>query len=166
MIADRNAGGAASALSEYMLDIGGIVYGAAYSSDFQQVVTSRASVKEEVAAFKGSKYVQSRKKDIFKAIEHDINNGKKVLYIGCPCEIAAIKKWLREEKQNLYTAELICMGVLSSFYLRDFIAEVKSKYDNAEITAFTMRDTRDGWNSNYMMSIRFDNNKGTHDRKE
>lgn len=160
-VKESSSGGAASALSEYMIDIGGTVYGAAYSSDFQQVVTSRASVKEEVAAFKGSKYVQSRKKDVFRAIENDLNNGIKVLYIGCPCEIAAIKKWLKSDKQNFYTAELICTGVLSSFYLRDFIAEVKREYGNAEIKAFTMRDTRDGWTGNYMMNIRFDKEEVT-----
>lgn len=161
-VKQSSSGGAASALSELIIAEGGSVYGSRYGNGFQEVVTSRAVTKQELEAFKGSKYVQSQKKDIFVDIEQELDKGIKVLYVGCPCEIAALKKWIKTERENLYTAELICAGVTSPLYLRDYIAGKAKKNGGKRIIGFTMRDPSLGWSSNYTLNVEFSD----HEEKE
>lgn len=52
------SGAAFAAISDYILEQGGIVYGAGYADHFR-VVHKRATTKEERDEFRGSKYVQS-----------------------------------------------------------------------------------------------------------
>ena len=52
------SGAAFIAISDYILEHGGVVYGAGYTDHFR-VVHKRATTKEERDEFKGSKYVQS-----------------------------------------------------------------------------------------------------------
>ena len=55
------------AISDYVLEHGGVVYGAGFESHFR-VVHKRATTKEERDEFRGSKYVQSDMKDIFRQV--------------------------------------------------------------------------------------------------
>lgn len=55
------------ALSDYVLENGGVVYGAGYAGHFR-VTHKRALSKEERDEFKGSKYVQSFLGDTFKNV--------------------------------------------------------------------------------------------------
>ena len=45
----------------------------------------------------GSKYVQSSTENIFGNVKKDVEAGKKVLFTGTPCQIAAIKSFLKKD---------------------------------------------------------------------
>ena len=63
-IESSRSGAAFIALSDWILDNGGVVYGAGYKDHFR-VTHKRALTKQERDEFKGSKYVQSDMENVF-----------------------------------------------------------------------------------------------------
>lgn len=59
------------AVSDYILENGGIVYGVGYKEHFR-ICHKRATTKEQRDEFRGSKYVQSDLKGIFPQIKQDL----------------------------------------------------------------------------------------------
>ena len=100
------SGAAFIALSDYILESGGVVYGAGYNNHFQ-VVHKRATTKEERDEFKGSKYVQSELDTIFSQVRQDLKNGFTVLFSGTPCQTAGLDSFLSERlKKRLYLVDV------------------------------------------------------------
>lgn len=73
--------------------------------------------KDELIRFAGSKYVKSNPVGIYDKVVEKLKNGKKVLFIGLPCQVAAIKNYTITMPagigENLYTVDLICHGTPS-----------------------------------------------------
>lgn len=112
------SGGVAYELALMVIRDGGVVYGAGWSAYEQQVLHMRIDSEEELVKLQGSKYVQSRFDEyIFKVIYEDLKF-RKVLVIGTPCQIAAIRSFT-ENNENLLCVDLICHGVPSSRLLDD-----------------------------------------------
>lgn len=113
-----SSGGIAFELASMVIHEGGVVYGAGWSSKEQLVQHMRIDSLKQLSKLQGSKYVQSR---INEFVYHDICEdikSKKVLVIGCPCQIAAIRRYTKDNP-NLMCIDLICHGVPSSKLLRD-----------------------------------------------
>lgn len=79
--------------------------------------------KDEIQKFIGSKYVKSNPQGIYKSIEELLQLGTKVLFIGLPCHVAALKNYINHN--NLYLVELICHGTPSLQLLRQYFNEKK-----------------------------------------
>ena len=110
---DSQSGGAFTALSDVVLDRGGVVYGAGWSDDFV-VVHKRAETKEQRNALRGSKYVQSDLRGVFAQVKQDLKEGREVLFSGTPCQVAGLKSFIGKNKsENLITVDIICHGVPS-----------------------------------------------------
>lgn len=134
------------ALSDYILESGGIVYGARLNDDFS-VTMERAESKEKRDKFKGSKYVQSDMKDIIKNVQEDLKNNKKVLFSGTPCQISGVISCVSEEyKKNLYTCDIVCHGVPTKLVFNDYLKFIQEKYKK-RIKEFNFRDKKFGWQS-------------------
>lgn len=135
------------ALSDWILEQGGIVYGAGYEEHFS-VVHKRAVSKEERNEFKGSKYVQSDLKDTFLQVKKDLKQGYKVMFSGTPCQTSGLLSYLRTLKQDisqLYVVDLVCHGVPAPYVWRDYLGYVEKKY-HAKITSVNFRDkSQIGW---------------------
>lgn len=84
------SGAAFIAISDWILEQGGVVYGAGYTDHFR-VVHKRAVTKEERKEFKGSKYVQSDLNTVFRSIKQDLKQGLIVLFSGTPWQTISIK---------------------------------------------------------------------------
>lgn len=142
------SGGVFVALSDYILNQNGVVYGAELTKNFT-VIHSRATNKEERNKFKGSKYIQSDMANIIKSVEQDLKANKKVLFSGTPCQVSAVKACIRGKyKDNLYTCDLICHGVPSETIFQKFLKYIEEK-QNKKIKNFIFRDKRFGWESHY-----------------
>ena len=74
-VSSSRSGAAFIALSDWVIEQGGIVYGAGYTDHFR-VVHKRADSKEGRNEFKGSKYVQSDLNNTFEEIKRELVNGK------------------------------------------------------------------------------------------
>ncbi len=122
-----SSGGIFTMLAERTIDNGGVVFGAAFNEDWE-VEHKSAETKEDLAAFRGSKYVQSRIGETFKQTESFIKEGREVLFSGTPCQIAALKLFLRKEYQNLITVDFICHGVPSPGVFKTYLNEEKAKF--------------------------------------
>lgn len=125
------SGGAASVLSQYVLSQGGVVYGCAMLPDIE-VRHIRIDDIDDIKKLKGSKYVQSSIVDIIPALKKDVKEGRYTLFIGTPCQVAAVKKLFKEQPDNLLLVDLICHGVPSVELLRKHVHKVAKfpHYDN------------------------------------
>mgnify|MGYP003303201353 CR=1 FL=1 len=142
------SGGVFIALSDYILKQNGVIYGVEFTQDFD-AIHSRATDKEQRDKFKGSKYIQSHMGNIIQEVKKDLQNGKKVMFSGTPCQVAAVNACIPKiYQENLYTVDLICHGVPSKAIFNDFLKYIKEQ-NNKEIKNFIFRDKRFGWESHY-----------------
>lgn len=117
------SGAAASVLSRHVLEQGGVVYGCAMLRDID-VRHIRIDNVSDIKKLKGSKYVQSDLMDIFASLKTDVETGRQTLFIGTPCQVAAMKRLFKNQPDNLILVDLICHGVPSLELLRQHIKKV------------------------------------------
>lgn len=115
------SGGAASAISKAFIQNGGAVCSCAFLGG--EFCFTIANTLEDLKQFTGSKYVKSTPKDIYKKVG-ELLESKKVLFIALPCQVAAIKKFIKG-KDNLYTIDLICHGTPSQKLLEGYLSQHK-----------------------------------------
>ena len=72
----------------------------------------------------GSKYVQSSLGNIFKDVQKKLKNDIFVLFSGTPCQVDALKSYLRKDYPNLLTVDIICHGVPSPKVWRMYLEEM------------------------------------------
>lgn len=145
VLMNTTSGGVATELSEMVLKDGGVVAGVKYSPDFIYSQYSLADDFTGINNFRGSKYVQSEKNGIFLEIKKLLEDGKKVLFVGCPCDVAGLIEVVGTSNlENLLTCELVCMGVSSPRIAEDFIKYIKDKY-KSNITYMCARSKCKGW---------------------
>ena len=61
----------------------------------------------KLEALKGSKYVQSNTKNTYSEVKENLEKNIIVLYVGTPCQIAGLKKFLIKNYENLITVDLL-----------------------------------------------------------
>lgn len=106
------SGGVASVISTWVLENGGVVYGCGTSKD--KISHIRIDDVNDLYKLKGSKYTQSHITDnLYKQVKTDLSNGKLVVFIGTPCQVAACKSYNRKNEDKLISIDLICHGVPS-----------------------------------------------------
>jgi coenzyme F420-reducing hydrogenase beta subunit len=136
------------AVSDYVLEKDGIVYGVGYSEHFR-VVHKRAITKEGRDEFKGSKYVQSDLSDIFPLIKQDLIRGYTVLFSGTPCQTAGLASFLRKiDKTNLILVDIVCHGVPSPYVWNDYLKYIEKKNKDI-VEKVDFRDKLLGWNTHF-----------------
>lgn len=101
IVKESSSGGAFSALAEWIIDRGGVVFGAAYSKDCTCVEMSFTE-KVKLDDLRRSKYVESKVGYTFREVKTLLDGGKYVLYCGAPCQIAGLKRYLRKEYETNY----------------------------------------------------------------
>ena len=154
------SGGIFVALSDYILSLNGAIYGAQLNDDFT-VSHGRAENKNERNRFKGSKYIQSDLGDTIQKVKQDLVKGKKVLFSGTACQVAAVNESVPEKyRENLYTCDLICHGVPSPKIFREYLIYIE-KREGKKIKKFDFRDKRFGWSGHYETAIFQDNTEIT-----
>lgn len=138
-----SSGGMFTVLAEKIIEGGGIVFGAEFDTDFS-VKHGWTERIEGLERFRGSKYLQSRTEDTFRECREFLDEGRKVLYTGTPCQIAGLKAFLRKDYANLFTADVVCHGVPSPALWKKYIEHREKKSASLTVrTAFRRKD--DGW---------------------
>lgn len=146
------SGGIFFAIAKNVIQNGGVVYGAAYD-DSMNVVHHRADTEEQIEILRGSKYVQSDIRLVFKDIIIDLESKKTVLFSGTPCQVSAIKAYCkaRTNCEKLLLVEILCYGVPNPELFSEHMKQIKSKYDSFACN-YVFRDERNGWGSYYTHS--------------
>lgn len=115
-----SSGGIATVLSKAVVDEGGIVYGAAFNDDLE-LQHMGVQTKEEIEKLKGSKYVQSYTGLTFRNIKENLMTGRKVLFIGTPCQVEGLKSYLKDDYENLILVDIVCHGTPPMKYLKEYL---------------------------------------------
>ena len=114
-----SSGGAATSIIRSIIISGGYVTACLFREGaFVFDITNDIEKAEE---FAGSKYVKSNPVDIYEKVARRLRTDK-VLFIGLPCQVAAMKNYVREN-DRLYTIDLICHGTPSPKLLSGFLKE-------------------------------------------
>ena len=139
------SGAAFIALSDWVLRLGGVVYGAGYADHFR-VVHKRATSREERDEFKGSKYVQSDLNTVFRQVKKDLKDGLTVLFSGTPCQTSGLASYVGKRlRENLYLVDIVCHGVPGPYLWRDYLAYLEKK-QGSRICWVNFRDKQEyGW---------------------
>lgn len=145
-IETSRSGAAFIAISDYVLEQGGVVYGAGYAEHFR-VVHKRATNKEERNEFKGSKYVQSNLRDIFPQVKADLKQGLIVLFSGTPCQTAGLASYIGKRlREKLILVDIVCHGVPAPYIWRDYLTYLEKKYKQPIVEVNFRDKSRVGWN--------------------
>ena len=157
-----SSGGVFTLLAERVIREGGVVFGAKFDEEWR-VVHDHTDTVEGLAAFRGSKYVQSVVGDSYKAVEKLLKEGRKVLFSGTPCQVAALKASLRREYDNLLTVEVVCHGVPSPQVWSDYLVDRCAGHCGevslqSAIKSISLRDKSTGWKS-YSVAVEFATSK-------
>jgi Coenzyme F420-reducing hydrogenase, beta subunit len=124
---DSTSGGIFSALATKMFKEGGYVGGAVYDNNWgvKQLITNDSS---KLVDLRSSKYIQSDSRGFYVQLEDILNKGEKVLVCGLPCQIFAIKSFLRKPYDNLILVDLICRYINSPKAYRKYLNSLEKEY--------------------------------------
>lgn len=124
---NSSSGGVASAIIKKFIKDGGFVASCLFENgDF---IFSITDDDKRAIRFAGSKYVKSNPCFIYKDIRKKLAEGKKVLFVGLPCQSAAVQRVCRNSK-NLITVDLICHGTPSLKLLMKYLKERKIDWND------------------------------------
>ncbi len=135
-----SSGGVFSLLAQAVLEQDGLVYGAVFKDDWT-VKHIRATSPEEVARMRGAKYIQSDC-TVYSQIAADLKQGRKVLFSGTPCQVAALRSYLdgKVEQEQLLCLDFVCNSVNSPLLFTLYCRHQEHRA-NAKIAAINFRDT-------------------------
>lgn len=135
------SGGIAAVMTETLISKGSVAFGAS-TLEGGMIAHIPAENLKEADKFKGSKYVQSYTGYSYKKALQALEVGKKIIYIGTPCQIAGLKSYLGKEYGDLYCVDIICHGVPPMEYLNQHI---KKLIGNKKVDALTFRAGEDDY---------------------
>lgn len=125
-------------LAKKIINLGGIVYGAAFDKIFKLKHTSAECIEELLPLLK-SKYLQSNTIGVYKSVKTQLKTGRYVLFVGTPCQCNALYKYLGNQKpENLLLVDFICHGVPSQELFDNALANYEKKH-NCKIEEFSFR---------------------------
>jgi len=147
------SGGLFSVMARAFVKNGGVVCGSAMSRTEAgfEVRHVFADNEDDLKKFAGSKYVKSSTDGVFREAENILRSGKQLLFSGTPCQVAALKSFLRKEYDGLVTVDLICHGVPSLKFFNDYISFYEEK-NSCEVMDFQFRDKSRGQGMNYRIT--------------
>lgn len=131
-----SSGGFATTLAKYFVNRGGVVCSCVFTDGWFHF--EFADNETEIEKFTGSKYVKSNPLGIYKKIKKYLQTDKEVLFIGLPCQVAAVKLFVDEKfYKKLYLVDLICHGSPSPKNIEQFLSE--AGYEIKEISRISFR---------------------------
>ncbi len=150
-----SSGGVFSLMAREVLEEGGVVFGAAFDKAFgvHHIYIDRY---EEIDSLRRSKYVQSKTGRSYKEAESFLKAGRKVLYVGTPCQVAGLMGYLGKPYETLTTCNFVCYGVPSPKVWRNYLSYRTS---NKKLKNLSFRDKKhSGWKQ---YTLRMDYEDGT-----
>lgn len=149
---NSSSGGVFVSLAEYVLNNGGVVFGAAFNNN---LVVEHICVEsiDNLHLIMGSKYVQSNINTTYIQCRNFLEKNRLVLFSGTSCQIMGLNLFLKKKYNNLLSVDVICHGVPSPGVWRKYInLELKKIGISPKQTLIKFRDKNTGW-ENYSFSI-------------
>lgn len=136
-----SSGGVFPVLARRTIGNGGVVYGHAFDEGLH-VGCIRADNLDDLAAMRGSKYVQSDMGDAMARVRSDLEAGLEVLFSGTPCQVDGLLSFLGGPQKGLLTVDIVCHGVPSQAFFIDCMSWESGR---GRLDEVRFRDKREGW---------------------
>lgn len=163
VVFDSTSGGLFSALADIMYKSEGYVGGAVFNEDFsvRQYISNN---KEDLVRIRSSKYLQSSLEGFFKQVRELVRKGEKVLVCGSPCQMAALRAFLRKDYDNLIIADYICRGINSPKVWRKYLDSFEERY-GSKVVYCKAKSKEYGWR-NLTQKVILENGKHVYETKD
>lgn len=135
------SGGMASVFYRKMLADGGTIYGTVLDQQGNAFLMGSSS-ERSIESFRGSKYVKAAMNGVYTEIKERLKRNCSVLFVGTPCQTAALKNYLGAEYDGLVTVDLICHGTPPNTYLKEYLAYIKHKKRVSQVDRVVFREKR------------------------
>lgn len=119
------SGGIAAEVYKEAVRNGYSAAGAIQNDDFS-VTFDLVAREDELSPFKNSKYVFSTAYDLFPKLKEALTIHQKVVVIGLPCQIAAIRK-IFGNTPELLLMDVVCHGTTPFKYLKQHISRLETE---------------------------------------
>lgn len=158
-VSKSSSGGFFGVIADNLLkDKNWVIVGVAWSDDYRFVKHICIDKTEDLPLIQRSKYIQSIKGDIYSQVEKKLRQGEKVLFCGCPCEVAGMIQTIDKPlRRNLYTLDLVCQGPTPIRAWDEYKSYTERKF-HSKISDVNMRLAIGPWIPQYL-HIGFQNNK-------
>lgn len=160
---DSTSGGVFSALAEKMYRDGGYVGGAVFNDDFS-VKHFISNDKNDLSVLRSSKYLQSNASGLYKTVRDILKRGERILICGTPCQMAALRAYLRKDYENLIIVDFICRGINSPKVFRKYLDHLEERF-NSKVVYFKAKNKELGWRQ-LTSKVVFENKKVLYDTKD
>lgn len=160
---NSTSGGVYYTLAKYFIDNGGYICGCAYDDDQMGASHIIGNDINTLAKTARSKYIQSEIKGIYPSIKRLLDTGQKVLFVGTPCQVSALNKFLDYNYDNLVTCDFVCRGVNSKIAYQKYRLYLERKF-NSKVRTVHFKNKKTGWNS-LATHVYFENGRQYHGDK-
>lgn len=151
-----SSGGAFSLLANIVLKMSGIIFGAVFDAKKKEVVIKNSN-DVTLEQLKRSKYVESNPLDSFLQVKEFLENDKFVMYVGLPCEIGGLKKFLNKDYDNLLLVDFLCGGSSSTINFQEHLNFLENRY-KSKVIDVNFRPKLYGWKE-HSFKVDFENGK-------
>ena len=163
VIFDSTSGGLFSALADIMYKDKGFVGGAVFNEDFS-VKQYISNDKNDLPRIRSSKYLQSSLDGFYTQVRNLLKNGEKVLVCGTPCQMTALRSFLRKDYANLIIADFICRGINSPKVWRKYLDSYEERY-GSKVVYCKAKSKEYGWR-NLTQKVILENGKHYYETKD
>lgn len=126
LLQQSTSGGAFTELARVVLSDGGVVCGAAWEAGTFRVVHKFVETEEGLAELRGSKYVVSDMSGVYRPLRRFLAEGRTVLFVGTPCQTAAIRKSFGADA-HLLLCSLVCMGNVENSIWQSYLKKMQRR---------------------------------------
>ncbi len=138
-----SSGGVFPAVAAEVIKAGGVVYGAIINEDMT-IGHTDAEDMAGVQKMRGSKYVQSDLYGTYEEVRCHLDEGRRVLFTGTPCQIAGLKSYLGRDDDRLLTLDFACHGVPSPGLWEKYVKMLREK-SRGDLVNVRFRDKLRSW---------------------
>ena len=144
---NSSSGGTFIALAKHILSQNGYVCGCVFNNEMKAVHICSNRI-EDIHRMMGSKYVQSSLENALPDLKRLIKEGKKILFTGTACQVAALKSLFPNE-ENLFLIDILCHGVPSPLFFHKYIDFLEKKHKGKIINIEFRNKKKLGWGSEH-----------------
>ncbi|MCF0110238.1 MAG: Coenzyme F420 hydrogenase/dehydrogenase, beta subunit C-terminal domain [Erysipelotrichaceae bacterium] len=156
------SGGMFGTFARKVLSKGGVVYGAAFDES-NKLRMARLTSADDLKPLLKSKYIQSDCRSAFGLIRTDLEDGEQVLVCSTPCQIAALRNYLKKDYNNLVLIDIFCHGVPSQEFF-DKCLDYLERKNGIKIESYEFRTKVKNGSTNYYYTLGYTKN-GQHKEK-
>lgn len=152
VLASSSSGGAFFTLADFILQKGGVVFGAKYNY-VNNRLEHASSDHCDISELMGSKYIESYIGESYKSVKEHILNGRYTMFVGSPCQVAGLRNYLGRLALNpkLLIVDFVCHGVPSNSHFTQYVKWLEKK-NKSKLVRYDFRTKVNGWRGSTIYS--------------